>query len=83
MCFSQPGPSYDALTQTAAFPQRLLIYHAGTGRTTFLACLKVTTIFSFAFFTFVAAPGYLASGEPTWKGIGRGSPLLFCGYGSL
>ena len=55
------------------------MYHAGTGRTTFLACLKVTTLFSFAFFTFVAAPGYLASGEPVWKGLGREyNPALEC-----
>ncbi|RYP65212.1 hypothetical protein DL770_009039 [Monosporascus sp. CRB-9-2] len=41
-----------------AYPERLCIYHAGTGRTTFLACLKLSTLFIFAFFGFVVTPAY-------------------------
>ena len=49
------------------FPERLLIYHAGTGRSVFLGCLRVTTIFVFAFFTLVVAPTHLyAENEPLW-----------------
>lgn len=51
----------------AVFPERVLVYHAGTGRTVFLGCLKVTTIFIFVFFTFVVAPTHLkAEDEPLW-----------------
>ncbi|KAI2622491.1 hypothetical protein GGR54DRAFT_65741 [Hypoxylon sp. NC1633] len=42
-----------------AYPERLCIYHAGTGRVTFLACLKLSTIFIFVFFGFVATPIYI------------------------
>ncbi|KAL7620227.1 hypothetical protein AAE478_009220 [Parahypoxylon ruwenzoriense] len=39
-----------------AYPEMLCVYHAGTGRTTFLACLKVSTLFIFTFFGFVITP---------------------------
>ena len=48
----------------AEIPERLIIYHAGTGRTTFLAMLKLTSIFIGAFFTFVVVPGYVKSDKP-------------------
>ncbi|KAI1262807.1 hypothetical protein F5Y18DRAFT_144638 [Xylariaceae sp. FL1019] len=41
-----------------AYGQRICVYHAGTGRTTFLACLKLSTVFIFAFFGFVVTPAY-------------------------
>ncbi|KAF4629197.1 hypothetical protein G7Y89_g8948 [Cudoniella acicularis] len=40
------------------YPERLLVYHAGTGRTVFLGSLKITTIFIFTFFCIVVAPTY-------------------------
>jgi hypothetical protein len=43
------------------------VYHAGTGRTVFLGCLKVTTIFIFSFFCLVIAPAHFyAEEEPKW-----------------
>ncbi|CAL3970340.1 unnamed protein product [Diplocarpon coronariae] len=48
------------------FPERLIIYHAGTGRTVFLGCLKVTTIFICAFFCAVMAPTHFCADEPKW-----------------
>ena len=36
----------------------MCIYHAGTGRTIFLACLKLSTLFIFVFFGFVVTPAY-------------------------
>jgi hypothetical protein len=49
------------------FPERLLVYHAGTGRSVFLGCLKVTTIFIFTFFTLVVVPThFFAEHEPLW-----------------
>lgn len=56
-------------------PERLLIYHAGTPRTTFLACLKVTTLFGLAFFTFLVAPAYIVASKPLWQIVG-GMSLL-------
>ncbi|RDL29781.1 Uncharacterized protein BP5553_10646 [Venustampulla echinocandica] len=51
----------------ALYPERLIIYHAGTGRTVFLGCLKVTTIFIFTFFCIVVAPTYFyADDQPPW-----------------
>lgn len=38
------------------YPERLCVYHAGTPRVTFLACLKVSTLFIFTFFAFVVTP---------------------------
>ncbi|KAF5020925.1 hypothetical protein F66182_7077 [Fusarium sp. NRRL 66182] len=45
-------------------PERLIIYHAGTGRTTFMAMLKITTLFMGAFFCFIVAPSYIKAGKP-------------------
>lgn len=45
-------------------PERLIIYHAGTGRTTFLAMVKITTLFIGAFFCFIVAPGYIKADKP-------------------
>ncbi|KAN0092433.1 hypothetical protein V8E51_018280 [Hyaloscypha variabilis] len=67
------------------YPERLLVYHAGTGRTVFLGCLKVTTIFIFSFFTLVVAPAhFFAEAEPPWVAIGvllSGIiPMVFVAY---
>ncbi|TVY38474.1 hypothetical protein LOCC1_G006447 [Lachnellula occidentalis] len=52
------------------FPERLLVYHAGTGRTAFLGSLKVTTIFIATFFCAVLAPTYFyAEDEPPWVSV--------------
>ena len=49
------------------YPERLLVYHGGTGRTVFAGCLKVTTIFIFsAFALFVAPTHFYAEAEPPW-----------------
>lgn len=50
--------------------ERLLIYHAGTGRITFLAMVKVTTLFLGAFFTFIVVPGYVKAEKPEWETVG-------------
>ncbi|KAK4251784.1 hypothetical protein C7999DRAFT_10485, partial [Corynascus novoguineensis] len=43
--------------------------------TTFLACLKLTTIFVFGFFDMIMTPAYLAAGEPALKTAG----VALCG----
>ncbi|KAF7856044.1 hypothetical protein EAF04_010000 [Stromatinia cepivora] len=68
-----------------AYPERLLIYHSGTGRTVFLGCLKVTTIFIFVFFTLVVAPAhYYAEDEPQWVApavlLSGAVPMIFVAY---
>ena len=53
-----------------AYPERLLIYHAGTGRTVFIGCLKVTTIFIFVFFALVVAPSHFSNEEASsWVAV--------------
>ncbi|TQV96457.1 hypothetical protein V2A60_003143 [Cordyceps javanica] len=56
-------------------PERVLIYHAGTGRTTFLAMLKVTTLFIGAFFCCVAVPSYIQADKP----IEETAKIALCG----
>ncbi|KAL2263547.1 hypothetical protein VTK26DRAFT_6283 [Humicola hyalothermophila] len=58
-----------------AYPERLIVYHAGTGKVTFLACLKLTTLFVFGFFDMIMTPAYLAAGEPLLKTAG----VALCG----
>lgn len=58
--------------------ERLLIYHAGTGRITFLAMFKVTTLFLGAFFTFIAVPGYVKAEKPEWETAGGEFDLFSC-----
>ncbi|KAF7536928.1 hypothetical protein G7Z17_g12959 [Cylindrodendrum hubeiense] len=58
-----------------AIPDRLIIYHAGTGRTTFLAMVKVTTLFIGAFFCFLVAPGYIKAEKPVVETAG----IALCG----
>lgn len=75
-CKSNPGPfPWFSVTDNrfTVFPERLLIYHAGTGRSVFLGCLRVTTIFVFAFFSLVVAPTHFYSEtEPLWvAGAGK------------
>ncbi|RYP43941.1 hypothetical protein DL768_009538 [Monosporascus sp. mg162] len=67
-----------------AYPERLCIYHAGTGRTTFLACLKLSTLFIFAFFGFVVTPAYFDK-EGFSVSVARTTasalvPLIFVAY---
>ncbi|TDZ40155.1 hypothetical protein C8035_v003600 [Colletotrichum spinosum] len=81
------GSSSARLGQDTELPERLLIYHAGTGRITFLAFLKVTTVFSAAFFCLVAAPSWIRSGEEELLTIASKiafgvTPLLFVAYTS-
>lgn len=45
-------------------PVNVLIYHAGTARTTFLALLKVTSLFVGAFFCGIVVPAYVTSDKP-------------------
>lgn len=63
-------------TQPLAFPERLIIYHAGTGRIMYLAILKLTTIFLSALFCGVIVPAYISSDKAWWQTAGRKFPSL-------
>ncbi|KAK7984883.1 hypothetical protein PG988_002505 [Apiospora saccharicola] len=73
-----------ALERKYMYPERLCIYHAGTGRVTFLACLKLSTIFVFAFFGFVVTPTYIEKtgwGDTTLRTVAAAiGPLVILGY---
>lgn len=78
----QAAPS---ITKKPIYPTRLLVYHAGTGRTVFIGCLKVTTIFLFGFFSLIVAPAQLAAPTlPYWRFISTIAtgilPLLFVSW---
>ncbi|KAH7058842.1 hypothetical protein B0J12DRAFT_651717 [Macrophomina phaseolina] len=49
-----------------AFPERLLIYNAGTGKTTWIAFTKLSTVVFFAFGCLVIAPRLHAHPESPW-----------------
>ncbi|KAH6672176.1 hypothetical protein B0J14DRAFT_655067 [Halenospora varia] len=46
------------------FPERLLVYHAGTGRTVFVGSLKITTIFICTFFCVFVGPTFFNAEDP-------------------
>ena len=48
------------------YPERLLVYHAGTGKTVFIGCLKVTTILLFTASCVILAPMYVEDTETNW-----------------
>ena len=55
------------LTTQIAYPERVLIYNAGTGKTVFIGCLKLTTILLFSFSCLIVAPSfYKAPDYPNW-----------------
>ncbi|CAH0014994.1 unnamed protein product [Clonostachys rhizophaga] len=58
-----------------ALPARVLIFHAGTARTTFIALLKVTSLFIGAFFCGIVVPTYIKSEKPAWDT----AQVLLCG----
>ncbi|KAK3300522.1 uncharacterized protein B0H64DRAFT_17600 [Chaetomium fimeti] len=63
------------LLDVTVYPERLIIYHAGTARTTFIACLKVTTLFVFGFFDMIMTPAYITAGQPLLNTAG----VALCG----
>ncbi|VTT55577.1 unnamed protein product [Fusarium fujikuroi] len=56
-------------------PEKLIIYHAGTGRITFMAMLKITTLFIGAFFCCIVAPSYIKAEKPELLTAG----VVLCG----
>jgi len=56
---------------TEVFPEKLLIYHAGTGRILFLAVLKLTTIAVSVLFLGVLAPSFYSDDKPWYQTASR------------
>ncbi|KAI0452474.1 hypothetical protein F5B21DRAFT_332865 [Xylaria acuta] len=71
-------------TPNHIYGPKLCVYHAGTGRITFLACLKLSTLFIFAFFGFVVTPAYYQkeglSPTVTRTALCAVVPLVFVAY---
>ncbi|KAN0069692.1 hypothetical protein V8E54_011998 [Elaphomyces granulatus] len=65
-------------------PERILVYHGGTGKTIFLGMLRITAIFVFGASCLVVAPAFGASEFPVYIApaviIGGALPLLFISY---
>ncbi|KAL3473440.1 hypothetical protein BJX99DRAFT_198518 [Aspergillus californicus] len=65
-------------------PERILIYHGGTGPTMFLGMLRITTIFLFGVSCLVVAPAFMSSDFPWYIGpaviVGGALPMLFISY---
>ena len=55
---------------TRSRPKETHYAHKPNTETTFLACLKVTTLFVFGFFDMIMTPAYIAAGEPLLKTAG-------------
>ncbi|KAJ9423120.1 thioredoxin-like protein [Fusarium oxysporum] len=74
-----PSPKLSSLTTkvftSSKLPEKLIIYHAGTGRITFMAMLKITTLFLGAFFCCVVAPSYIKAEKPELLTAG----VVLCG----
>ncbi|KAG0645535.1 hypothetical protein D0Z07_8778 [Hyphodiscus hymeniophilus] len=68
---SSTKPPAGAHSRKPVLPERLLVFHAGTGRSVFLGCWKISTIFIFSFFCLVLAPSYFQSDDqPIWGAVG-------------
>ena len=48
------------------YPERLLVYHVGTGKTTIIGFIKVSTILAFAVACLVAAPAFYNDPASPW-----------------
>lgn len=55
-------------------PERILIYHSGTGRTLFIGLLRVTTILILGVSTAIIAPTLRGDGQP-WYIIPAGRSI--------
>lgn len=59
------------------YPERLLIYHAGTAQNAWLGSVKITSIIMFALFSGFLAPNFNASDDvPKWVPAACKSTLL-------
>ncbi|KAL5342812.1 hypothetical protein BJX70DRAFT_270971 [Aspergillus crustosus] len=80
-------PPYTGHAKTATRkgpPEKILIYHGGTGRTMFLGMLRITTIFLFGVSCLVVAPAFMSSEFPSYVApaavICGALPLIFVSY---
>ncbi|KAH8693858.1 hypothetical protein BGW36DRAFT_361690 [Talaromyces proteolyticus] len=80
---SWPTVEADASTSTVT-PEKLLIYHGGTGRGVFLGMLRGATIFVCGVSTLIIAPAFFADEFPAYLAplivIGGALPLAFVAY---
>ncbi|KAL3466024.1 hypothetical protein BJX64DRAFT_251513 [Aspergillus heterothallicus] len=81
-----PSSPHPKTTIRKGPPEKILIYHGGTGRTIFLGMLRITTIFLFGVTCLVVAPAFMSSDFPSYVGpaiiVGGAIPMLFVSYTS-
>jgi hypothetical protein len=70
-----PLPVPPLLTKPIELPEKVLVFHAGTTRTTFLALIKVTSLLIGAFFIGIVTPTYVRSDKP----LSDTARVLLCG----
>ncbi|KAE8152631.1 hypothetical protein BDV25DRAFT_150770 [Aspergillus avenaceus] len=67
-------------------PERIMIYHGGTGKTIFLGMLRITSIFLFGVSCVVVAPAFSGDEFPAYLTpaiiVGGALPMLFIAYTS-
>ena len=63
------------LTKPLELPEKVLVFHAGTTRITFLALIKVTSLLIGAFFIGIVTPTYVRSDKP----LSDTAQVLLCG----
>ncbi|OOF97953.1 hypothetical protein ASPCADRAFT_128136 [Aspergillus carbonarius ITEM 5010] len=78
----QPSPAKHArLTFRKGPPERILIYHGGTGKTAILGTLRMTTIIIFGVSCFLVAPAFYTDEHPWYLApaivIASAFPMLF------
>ncbi|KAL4899773.1 hypothetical protein BDW74DRAFT_107570 [Aspergillus multicolor] len=82
----QPSTTHAKTPPRRGPPEKILIYHGGTGRTLFLGMLRITTIFIFGASVLVVAPAFMSSEFPAYLGpaiiAGGALPMLFVAYTS-
>lgn len=64
------GSVADGASAHAEISKRVIIYHGGTGRTTFLAMLKLTSLLIGAFTCLIAVPRYIKADKPMAGTVG-------------
>jgi hypothetical protein len=78
--------AHDAKTKLIGPPERILIYHGGTGKVIFLGMLRITTIFLFGVSCLVVAPAFFSDDYPWYIApavvVGGALPMLFVAYTS-
>ena len=56
------------LIESTGAPERIIIYHGGTGRTLIIGLMRITSILIFGVSTFILAPSFVDDEHPWFIG---------------